>query len=207
MNERELIHYGIKGMKWGILRYQNADGTLTAAGRMRDRMTRKRNRKRAEKVLKGPTKTVKRRLSQITDEELQKAVSRLRLERDYKTLTKPPDKHKRAKEIATKWLETAGTKVLESAATNLGKKIFAETDSKRRVEKRADIDLEKDRQARRVNRVKADRDRKDNERAARAKQEAEQRKVEETIRRRKKAEETLRRSSAWKEFDKKRNSK
>ena len=207
MNERELIHYGTKGMKWGILRYQNADGTLTAAGRMRDRMTRKRNRKRAEKVLNGPSKQVKRRLSQISDEELKKAVSRLQLERDYKTLTKPPDKHKRAKEIATKWLETAGTKVLESAATNLGKKIFAETDSKRRVEKRADIDLEKDRQARRVNRVKADRDRKDNERAARAKQEAEQRKVEETIRRRKKAEETLRRSPAWKEFENKRNSK
>ena len=207
MNERELIHYGIKGMKWGILRYQNADGTLTAAGRMRDRMTRKRNRKRAEKVLKGSSKTVKRRLSQITDEELQKAVNRLQLERTYKSLTKPPDKHKRAKEIATKWLETAGTKVLESAATNLGKKIFAETDSKRRVEKRADIDLEKDRQARRVNRVKADRDRKDSERAARAKQEAELRKVEETIRRRKNAEETLRRSSSWKEFDKKRSSK
>lgn len=203
MNERELIHHGVKGMKWGVLRYQNADGALTAAGRVRDRMTRKSNRKRAEKVLKGSAKTVKRRLSQLTDEELKKAVNRLQLERAYKTLTKPPDKHTRSKEIATKWLETAGTKVLESAATNLGKKIFAETDSKRRVEKRADIDLEKDRQARRVNRVKADRDRKDNERAARAKQEAELRKVEETIRRRKKAEETLRRSSAWKEFDKK----
>ena len=197
MNERELIHYGIKGMKWGILRYQNADGTLTAAGRMRDRMTRKRNRKRAEKVLKGSSKTVKRRLSQITDEELQKAVNRLQLERTYKTLTQPPDKHKRAKEIATKWLETAGTKVLESAATNLGKRIFSETDSERKVEKRANIDLEKDRQARRVERVKADRDRRDNERAAKAKQEAEW----------KKAEEIIRRSSAWKEFEKKRNSK
>ena len=197
MNERELVHYGIKGMKWGVLRYQNADGTLTTAGRMRDRMTRKRNRKRAEKVLKGSMKTVKRRLSQITDEELQKAVNRLQLERTYKTLTTPPDKHKRAKEIATKWLETAGTKVLESAATNLGKKIFSETDSKRKVEKRADIDLEKDRQARRVERVKSERD-------AKAKQEAEWKKAEETIRRRKKAEETLRRSSAWTEFDMKR---
>lgn len=30
-----LCHYGIKGMKWGIRRYQNPDGSLTAAGRAR----------------------------------------------------------------------------------------------------------------------------------------------------------------------------
>lgn len=27
-----LCHYGIKGMKWGIRRYQNPDGSLTASG-------------------------------------------------------------------------------------------------------------------------------------------------------------------------------
>lgn len=27
-----LCHYGIKGMKWGIRRYQNPDGSLTAEG-------------------------------------------------------------------------------------------------------------------------------------------------------------------------------
>ena len=31
----ELCHYGIRGMRWGIRRYQNPDGTLTEAGRKR----------------------------------------------------------------------------------------------------------------------------------------------------------------------------
>ena len=29
----ELAHFGTKGMKWGTRRYQNEDGSLTAAGR------------------------------------------------------------------------------------------------------------------------------------------------------------------------------
>ena len=35
MRETYLTHHGIKGQKWGVRRYTNADGTLTAAGKKR----------------------------------------------------------------------------------------------------------------------------------------------------------------------------
>lgn len=37
MKKDELKHWGIPGMKWGIRRFQNEDGTLTEAGKKRYR--------------------------------------------------------------------------------------------------------------------------------------------------------------------------
>lgn len=35
MVDQELRHWGIRGMKWGVRRYQNKDGSLTPAGKKR----------------------------------------------------------------------------------------------------------------------------------------------------------------------------
>lgn len=47
-SDGELYHHGIKGQRWGVRRYQNADGTLTPAGKKRQA----KGEKKQAKILK-----------------------------------------------------------------------------------------------------------------------------------------------------------
>ena len=55
----ELYHWGTKGMKWGVRRYQNKDGSLTPAGRKRYAQEEAKLKAR-EKSLKGREKAAAR---------------------------------------------------------------------------------------------------------------------------------------------------
>ena len=65
MYNNELYHHGIKGMKWGVRRFQRKDGTRTAAGKMREREN----------------------LSAMSDQELRSKINRMNLEKRYNSLT------------------------------------------------------------------------------------------------------------------------
>lgn len=48
MNDNALIHYGVKGMKWGVHRYGNSNRSLTSADKKRISKNYKRSYKKAE---------------------------------------------------------------------------------------------------------------------------------------------------------------
>lgn len=77
----EIYHYGILGMKWGVRRFQNEDGTLTTLGK---------DRYKSSRADVGSANTPrKKKISEMSDKELQDAVNRLRNEQTYAQLTAP----------------------------------------------------------------------------------------------------------------------
>jgi predicted GNAT family acetyltransferase len=98
-----LTHYGILGMKWGIRRFQNKDGTLTSAGKKRYHKDYK--RAHSQKSVKY-----------MSDTELSSRLKRLQMERQYSQLSQ--SSVNKGKEYAKKVFQ-AGTTVAAITTTAL----------------------------------------------------------------------------------------
>lgn len=126
----ELYHHGIKGQRWGVRRYQNPDGTLTALGRRRmeklDRQYEKAfGRKPSYENVSEDNKLYDARINpnakpgKMSDDELVDAINRLQLEKRYKDLLKevyPQPKLEKKKSLGKRFIdETLVPGVLEGS--------------------------------------------------------------------------------------------
>lgn len=119
--ENELYHHGVRGMKWGIRRYQNKDGSLTNAGKKR--------RKQSPELHDDYKKVHDRKsVKSMSDAELRNRLNRLQMERNYQQLSS--SQVSKGKAVAGKIMKVATT---VATVTTTGLTIYNNADKIKKI--------------------------------------------------------------------------
>lgn len=118
----ELYHAGIKGMKWGIRRFQNEDGSLTPEGRERYGVGQAEGRSSDTPATPAkpayqriiPKREKKSKFRDLSDEELKARIDRIKLEQQY--IQTKNDVDEKSMGFVKKTLRDVGQKAVSSLA-------------------------------------------------------------------------------------------
>ncbi len=102
-----LRHHGIQGQKWGVRRFQNKDGSLTAAGKKRVKDT--------SSTVKDERKEASKNRRNLSDADLKKRIERMKLEKEMKDLTDADLSP--GKKFISEVLSTSGKRVATTVVT------------------------------------------------------------------------------------------
>ena len=131
MSSNELTHHGIKGMRWGVRRYQNKDGSLTKAGRKKMAKLDKEyskltgQKRTTESPNNNSSFTKKKKIREMSDQELKARIDRLDLEKSYF------EKQSKGKAFIKDVLESSSKNIAKQTVTYLMGKAVNDTIGKK----------------------------------------------------------------------------